>query len=206
MIGLLLVVATLLAPSAGADWSTLAPQVNRSIVLVSAADGSCTGFVVNTGVTDDHRTVDYVLTAAHCDGEKLYADHEPATVRWKDAKRDLLLLEVKDTGRPALRFAGSNPKVGEELASYGFGAGLERPMFRIAHVSDDSARVPDDDGGPFIMIDAAFVPGQSGGPVVNSAGQVVMIVQMGSDRLGLGIGADAITHAAGRFFEKPPHP
>jgi S1-C subfamily serine protease len=46
------------------------------------------------------------------------------------------------------------------------------------------------------------VPGMSGGPVVDASGQVVMIVQLASDRVGLGIGAESIRAKVGRFFAK----
>jgi len=54
--------------------------------------------------------------------------------------------------------------------------------------------------GPFIMIDSEFIGGQSGGPVVNLAGELVMIVQRGADGLGIGIGAETIKARVGRYF------
>ena len=45
-----------------------------------------------------------------------------------------------------------------------------------------------------------FVPGQSGGPVVNEKGEVVMIVQMGTNIVGLGVGTETIRDKVGRFF------
>jgi hypothetical protein len=115
-----------------------------------------------------------------------------------------MILEVADTGRPALTFAQKNPAIGEEVGSYGFGMALERPMFRLAHVSDDKAELPDVDGGPFVMIDAGYVPGQSGGAVVNAAGEVVSIVQRASGLVGIGIGAEAIRQKVSRFLPKTP--
>jgi S1-C subfamily serine protease len=182
------------------DWTGTAKKVSESIVYVESKAGSCTGFVINSGAKGD---MDHILTAQHCDGEALFADYMTARVVWKHAKSDLMVVEVADTGRPALKLAASNPKIGEEIASYGYGYALERPMFRIAHVSDDKAQLPEVSGGPFVMIDAGYVSGQSGGPCVNAAGEIVSIVQQASGLVGIGVGAETIRDKAGRYFEKP---
>lgn len=191
-----------------ADWTPIAEKLAQSVVYIETSEGSCTGFVI----ADDERgkdkeSVDHIMTAAHCEGAQMFADQVGARVLWKDTKKDLMVLEVADTGKPALRLAKSNPKVGDEVASYGFGWGLERPMFRTAHVSDDNTYIPQDGiGGPFMVIDAQFVPGMSGGPVVNAAGEVVLIVQRGGGGVGIGIGAETIKSKAGRYFQKPAKP
>ena len=56
--------------------------------------------------------------------------------------------------------------------------------------------------GTFVSLDSAFVGGQSGGPVVNAAGEVVLIVQRASNTVGIGVGADVIRERMGRFFGK----
>jgi S1-C subfamily serine protease len=197
----LVMLALSLASVAAADWSLIGSQLEQATVFIKNAKGSCTGFVIHSAVKKGN--TDFVLTAAHCDGDELFADHVPATVRFKDDKRDLMVLEVEDLERPALALAAKNPAIAEDVASFGYGYGLDQPMFRIAHVSSDKTYIPSNGiGGPFIMIDAAFVPGQSGGPVVNAAGDIVMIVQMGTrDGVGLGVGAEVIRKAVGRFFE-----
>jgi S1-C subfamily serine protease len=187
-----------------AEWTPIAEKLSKSVVYIESAEGSCTGFLINTDVKHDKDSdKDYVLTAAHCDGEKLYVDQATAKVISKDTKKDLMVLEVEDTGRPALKLAKDNPKIGDEVASLGYGWGLERPMFRTAHVSDDNTYIPEDGiGGPFIVIDAQFVGGQSGGPVINTAGEVVLIVQRGGGGVGIGVGAEVIRSKVGRYFEK----
>lgn len=194
----------LLALSLSADWSSIASTLNKSVVYIQTASGSCSGFVIHSSATNkDKEDVDYVMTAAHCFGEDLYVDQTVGKVLFKDVKKDLMVLEVPDLGRPALRLARDNPKIGDEVASLGFGWGLERPMFRTAHVSDDNTYIPEEGiGGPFIVIDAQFVSGQSGGPTVNLAGEVVLIVQRGGGGVGIGIGAELIRSKAGRYFEK----
>jgi S1-C subfamily serine protease len=189
---------------AAPDWSAVAEKVAKSAVFVESAEGSCTGSVINASAREK-KDKDFILTAAHCYGERQFADHMPASVVYRDEKsnRDVMILEVEDTGRPALKLAASNPARGSDVASYGYGFGMADAMFRQANVSSTSYFIPEDGiGGPFIMINAGFIGGQSGGPIVNAQGEIVMIVQRGSDSVGIGIGAEQIRDAVGRYFEK----
>jgi S1-C subfamily serine protease len=180
--------------------------VEKSIVTIGQTDTHCTGFVINDQAKskdENKKDVDYILTADHCDTKDLLADNTPARVIYKVAKKDLLVLEVDDTERPALKLAKEDPKIGDEVASYGYGFALERPMFRVTHIADDKTYIPEEGiGGPFIVTDAVFVGGQSGGPVVNTQGEVVMIVQRGGSGVGLGVGAEVIKAKAGKYFAK----
>jgi len=182
-------------------WTPLATAIGKSVVLVSS-EGACTGFVINASAKGDK---DYVLTAAHCHqpGKEIYADSATARVIFKDAKKDLMILEVDDLGRPAVTLAPANPQQGEEVGSFGHGYGLEEPMFRHAYVSNAAITLPDVEGGPLVMIDAAYVSGQSGGAVINSKGEVVSIVQRASNLIGVGVGVEAIRSKVARFLEKP---
>jgi S1-C subfamily serine protease len=185
-----------------ADWTVVAEKLAKSVVYIETSSGSCTGFVINTKA-GEKGDKDYVQTAAHCEGDDMYADNEKAKVVHKDTKKDLLVLEIDDTGRPALQLAKENPKLGEEVASYGYGWGLEEPMFRRASVSVEKMYIPEDGiGGPFVALDSQFVPGQSGGPVVNAAGQVVLIVQRGGGGVGIGVGAEILKSKVGKYYEK----
>lgn len=187
------------------DWTALSARIAKSVVFVTNRNGSCTGFVIHSDVkTKDDEAKDYILTAAHCEGYDLYADQTPAKIVFKDTKKDLMVLEVDDLERPALRLARENPKPGSDVMSFGYGYGLERAMLRVAHISDDDTYIPEDGiGGPLLVIDASFVSGQSGGPVINQAGEVVMIVQMGNAYVGFGVGAEVIRTKVGRYLEKP---
>lgn len=190
-------------PLRATDWSSVIKTLERSIVWIEVGDqGACTGFVID-------QTRHYVMTAAHCSpGEQvtLWADRVPAKVISRDTKKDLMVVEAKDIdpSRPALRPAAKNPERGQELMSAGFGFALERPFFGQTHVQDDALVIPDGNvGGPYISTDSSFVGGQSGGPVVNIAGEVVMIVQRGdAGTTGLGVGAEIIRERMGRFFAK----
>lgn len=190
-------------------WTTVAEQVKRSTVFVQIGEqGSCTGFIINDkakGGEDKKDDVDYILTAAHCDGSKLWVGGAPAIVKSKDSKKDLMVVEVENLNKPALRLAAKDPEVGDEVASFGFGYGLEDPMFRVANVAAKGLYIPHDGiGGPFISINASFVPGQSGGPVLNHAGEIVMVVQLGTPVVGFGVGAEIIQDKVGRFFSQVP--
>jgi S1-C subfamily serine protease len=201
MVGVFVVLAA--ARLGAADWTPVADKLAQSVVYVENAQGSCTGFVINSHAKNDK---DLIMTAAHCDGDKLYADNAVARVIWKDGKRDLMILEVEDTERPAVTLAKSNPLQGQELGSFGYGYGLEGAMLRIAHVSNASINLPEIEGGPFVMIDAGYVSGQSGGPCINAAGELVSIVQQASGLVGIGVGVETIRSKAGRYFEKPAKP
>ncbi len=189
--------------SAQTSWSPVAELVAKSIVYLEGTSGSCTGFVINAEVKEHDEDLDYILTAAHCQQQQLFADQQPTQVAWKDTKKDLMVLKVEDLHRPALKLARENPKIGEEVASYGFGYGLERPIFRIAHISDDRVYIPEGGiGGPLFALDSGLVPGQSGGPVVNARGEVVMIVQLTTQYVGLGAGTKTLDDKVGKFFGK----
>lgn len=190
----------LLLTLGAADWPSTAATIGKSVVYVASAGGHCTGFVINANVKGDK---DYILTAAHCDGKELYADGAAARVIFKDDKKDLLVLEVDDLDRPAVTIAAKNPNQGDEIASFGHGYGLEKPMLRIAHVSHAAIDLTDVEGGPFVMIDAGYVSGQSGGPCVNPAGEVVSIVQRANGLVGIGVGAEAIRDRVKRYLPKP---
>lgn len=197
----LLLVAVFISPIWAVEWNPVATRVMKSLAYLNGPEGSCTAFVI-----DSKR--DLVLTAGHCDqrtssGESaVLVDNTPTKVVSKDTKKDLLVLEVKGLDKPALRLAKADPQIGDEVASYGYGLGLERPLFRVAHISDNKLEIPVYTGGQLIAIDAAFVPGQSGGPVVNSEGDVVMIVQASGDGVGVGIGVETIKGKMGRYFER----
>lgn len=196
-----------LAPSTLAattnSWANVAEKLLNSVVAVTyEGEGSCSAFVI-----DAER--DLVLTAAHCGTSstaRIYVDFVPAREVARDNRQDLLVLEVKDVGddRPALKLADKDPKLGDEVASLGFGYGLQKPMFRVAHVAgvDVQVQIENVKGGPFLVFDAAFVGGQSGGPVVNAAGEVVAIVQLASANVGFGIGAEKIRDRVGKYFQK----
>src|SRR5688572_30256423 len=119
LIATLLMFMLFQATPALAQWTKVAPTLNESIVRIETGDGgTCSGFV-----SDNEK--DLVVTAAHCDGPKLYVDQIPATIHAKDLKSDLMVLYVRGIDKPALKMALKNPEVGQEVATYGFGLSLE---------------------------------------------------------------------------------
>lgn len=190
----LLFALSLVAPAFAADWSDVITRAEKSIVYIESEDGACTGFVID-------QVKHYVMTAAHCYSEKIFADLTPARVVAVDTHQDLMVIEVPniDPSRLALKLAAKNPERGTEVMSAGYGYALESAQFRIAHIADNNFRVPSI-AQTFYSLDATFIGGQSGGPVVNAAGEVVMIVQRGSDSVGIGIPAETIHARLGRFF------
>ena len=197
LIAALLALAVPAIPAFASDWSIVASATRASVVDIASGGGKCSGFV-----SDDTR--DYVVTAAHCDStgpnDVLYVDSMPAKVRVKDVKNDLMSLYVEGIDRPALRLAKDDPKIGHEVASYGWGWALNTPLFRVANISAQDMTVPGFETARYLAIDAAFVGGQSGGPVVNMQGEVVMIVQLGNDVAGWGVGAEMIKDKLGKYF------
>lgn len=192
--------------SAASLWNPIAEKVQKSLAfLVVGSQGSCTAFVIN-------EKENYVLTANHCfgtevEGKDLLVDNAPAKLIARDQKHDLMVLYVKGLDKPALHLAKEDPKIGDTVASYGFGLGLEHPLFRLATISATDTTI-DGSGLPehLIAVDAQFVTGQSGGPVVNEAGDIVMMVEAGGQGVGLGPGAETIKARMGRYFEHPGKP
>lgn len=194
-----LLVALALVPSLvfAADWTTAYEKLKDSVVYVETSQGSCTAFVIN-------EEKNLVLTAAHCYDEigKVYVDQRPASkVVYRDTKKDLMVLEVPDLNKPAVALAKNDPKVGDEIASYGYGYGLEQPFFKTHHTMGANIHINSDGyGGPYVGVDTAFNPGMSGGPVVNPLGELVAVVQFGNPSVGFGVGAETIRDKVGRYF------
>lgn len=200
----LFVVLFVLATAATAyasDWALAGEKLKASVVFLETSSGTCTAFVI-------HEQKNLVLTAAHCfdsDGvEKMFVDNKPVTkLVAKDTKKDLLVLQVDDLDRPALKLAPSDPKLGDSVASYGYGYGLESPLLKVHHVAADKLHIDQENiGGPLIAVDTSYVNGMSGGPLVNMSGEVVGVVQLGTNLVGFGVGAETIQDKVGRYFEK----
>jgi S1-C subfamily serine protease len=197
VLGLLLLNASMIAAQAP-DWTHAAELLERAAVkLTYDTEGTCTGVV-----SDKDRK--YIFAAGHCgpDAPKpIYADGALASVIYRENEQDLLVLYSPnlDGKKGQLRLAEDDAKTGDFVASGGYGYGFWH--VRIANVANPKAIVP---GlvGPFLVVNSGYVPGQSGGPVVNIKGEIVGVVQLASDRVGLGRGAEYIKDKVGRFFGK----
>lgn len=191
-------------PLHGDGWESVIKKAQNSVVFVENKGGSCTGFVIN-------QTEKFVMTAAHCaadQGDVLWVDRVKAEPVSVDTAKDLMVVKVPflDPTLAALSLAAHDPKIRQDVLSVGYGYGLERPVFKTAHVADTATNLPDLGGaGPFIAVDAAYTPGQSGGPVLDISGNIVSIVQRSDGgTLGVGVGAELIKERMGRFFETAP--
>lgn len=187
------------------EWAPLVKELAKSVVAIERDSNgtSCTGFVIHAKIRKEDKDLTYVLTAAHCEAPKLWADQAEAAVVAKNTEKDLLVLAVEHLDRPALKLAKDDPNVGDQVGAFGHGYGLEKPIFRLTHISAQTYIPYQGIGGPLYMTDSTFVGGMSGGPVINAAGEVVMMVQRGTDSVGIGVGADTMRSKIGRYWEKP---
>ena len=126
---------------------------------------SADGYIVTNNHVVDHATEVTVTTS---DGKTL-----AAKVIGADAKTDLALLKVKDSGTfPFVKFAAHTPRVGDWVIAVGnpFGLGGTVTAGIVSARGRDIGSGPYDD---FIQIDAPVNHGNSGGPTFNTDGDVV---------------------------------
>ncbi len=174
-------------------WLIVAQKLAASTVKLTG----CSGIVI-----DANRK--HVLTAAHCGTDKpedLLVDSEPAVVVSKDIDYDLLVLKVPELDKPALSLAKDDAKAGQLVASMGYGASLEKPMFRTNTVSIEQVQI-ESLKGQWVLFENPFVGGQSGGPVVNLDGDLVSIVQMSNATTGIGRSVKLLKEKVGRYFTR----
>jgi S1-C subfamily serine protease len=181
------------------DWTVIAEKLEQSVMQISA---DCSAFAI-----DEER--DFALTAKHCTNEDptkpTIVGLIPSSVVADDVQFDLTVLRVPGMEAKALKLAADEPKAGTEVGTWGYGYGLKRAMFRHAWIGNRRMNFPGLDG-EWIMFDNSYVGGQSGSPIVNAAGEIVAIVQMTTDRVGFGRGADIIRDRVGKYFAKPKQP
>jgi len=115
-----------------------------------------------------------------------------------DAKTDLALLKVKDSGTyPFVKFAPHTPRVGDWVIAVGnpFGLGGTVTAGIVSARGRDIGSGPYDD---FIQIDAPVNHGNSGGPTFNTEGDVVGVNTAifspsgGSVGIGFAISSDVV--------------
>jgi len=126
---------------------------------------SADGYVVtNNHVVDHSKTVQVTLD----DNRTL-----DATVIGKDAKTDIALLKIKESGSyPYVQFGKAAPQVGDWVVAIGnpFGLGGTVTAGIVSARGRDIGAGPYDD---FLQIDAPINKGNSGGPTFNVTGEVV---------------------------------
>ena len=98
-----------------------------------------------------------------------------ATVVGSDARTDVAVLKVKETGFPALKIGNADSlKVGEPVLAIGSPFGFDYSA-SAGIVSAKSRTMSRETAVPFIQTDVALNPGNSGGPLFNQRGEVVGI-------------------------------
>ena len=178
----ILAVSLLVSPAQAFNWSGVFMQVQKSVVQLFHARGTCTAFSIN-------QQKGYYLTAAHCLGENMAMWKEATTatgtqhtfrvlrVLGSSIELDLAVLEAAEGLQGLPR--GRVPNKGDEVASIGYAFGEPEPFIIgaiITHIKEARSY------GRYrhiIMKDNQDIGGMSGGPVVDTKGRLVGMVQQG---------------------------
>lgn len=107
-----------------------------------------------------------LITVVTVDGVRL-----PATLLYKDGKRDLALLKV-DAHTPYVRLAKNEPTTGQEVIAIGNPLGLN---WTVSHGIVSTLNRDIGEGFAFTQIDAPINQGNSGGPLFNMNGELIGI-------------------------------
>ena len=168
--------------------------INKQIAEGESAalpSGSGSGFFLDAEghvVTNEHVVAEGTeFVVVQSDGRE-----RPATLIGADANSDVAILKV-DGPVPAVALLGDSQALlpGQPVLAIGSPLGTFTNTVTEGIVSALGRTVPDDDGGPDLLTDAAINPGNSGGPLVTLGGQVVGINTLG------------IIDAQGLFFAVP---
>ncbi len=152
------------------------PQNNQPAI------GQGSGFVFSTKDSISSGKT-YILTNNH-----VVENAEKITVRFKngqefeakitgrDPQSDVAVLEINESGFPALSFSDSSGlKVGEWVVAIGNPFGLSHTLTVGVVSAKGRTSIGMNDYEDFIQTDAAINPGNSGGPLVDLDGKVVGI-------------------------------
>ncbi len=157
----------------------------ESTVRVSAR--TCSGNLIGSGFVIDGVVVTnrHLVDGAGAAKIELGSDLTVARVMATSSDVDMALIDARslvksENGRTLLRWASSNPPVGEALAFAGHaGGGATQVVVSTVHTYASGG--PYGVGGDVLLIDALTQGGFSGGPVFNRQGEVVAMLQ-GFDR------------------------
>ena len=144
----------------------------RLTVVHPFGQGSCSAFSI-----DQKRSL--FLTAQHCTRTKevyITGDEAPVKIMYEDEFNDLAVIQAIGQSRTSLKPAQTDIEAEVPVILLGYGHGWNQPLSVAASSVEQYLwfRHPLD-------LYTTFTPrcygGQSGGPIVNTAGEVVSIVQ-----------------------------
>jgi serine protease Do len=140
------------------------------------SEGQGSGFLIDASgyiVTNNHVAGDAEkITVTMQDGRKF-----DAKLVGHDARTDLALIKVEQTGLPFVAFGDSDhARVGDWVVAIGnpFGLGGTATAGIISARGRD-VRLTDNDANDYLQVDAPINFGNSGGPVFNTSGEVIGI-------------------------------
>lgn len=180
----------LFAPvSAHTEWGSVMHRVRPSLALltfVSYRPHPLTGEMVEVPSSCTAWSIRFdgtFVSAAHCaPGRDHKVDGYDAEIMTTDKDLDILILRVPGLKKPALTF-GDNPKLGQMVATYGYGYGTEDPLVLVGYIANPQHTYPEE-AGEWMTLDHPFIGGMSGGPIVNESGQVVGVASQSNERTG----------------------
>ncbi len=157
----------------------------ESTVRVSAR--TCSGNLIGSGFVLDGVVVTnrHLVDGASAVKIELGSDRTVARVIATSDAVDMALVDARplveaEGGRTLLRWASSNPPIGEALMFAGHAGGGDTQVV-VSTVHTYASGGPYGVGGDVLLIDAPTQGGFSGGPVFNRKGEVVAMLQ-GFDR------------------------
>jgi len=166
--------------------------VSPSVALIQGESSSGTGFVVEPGVVVTNKHV--IQTECIADlrvffpsASKGLQGPQPATVIYKDPKRDLAFLRVNRTPTPLQMTLDHAFKRGQEITVVGNPAMTDGPTLINAVSQGIMSTEATLDGQHFFQMGVSINPGNSGGPVLDSDGTVLGVVTLRDpEKQGLG--------------------
>lgn len=100
-------------------------------------------------------------------GARIISRRSGAEIARSNRLLDLAVLRADLRGAKALPLAKETPKIGEEVAVFGYAFASKRVAFQFGRVS-----LPLDDDGALVL-DLMVIGGDSGGPAINAQGELV---------------------------------
>ena len=154
-------------------------RILPSVVFVSAADGTGTGFVVKPGLVATNRHVVGTSTAITIRSET--GPNLRGRVVYRSASEDIALVSFDDRSLPAARLGQTALlKAGEVVIAIGYpyssrngmqgGPTISRGLFSSMRLLN---------GIPYLQSGATLNPGNSGGPLITLKGEVVGMNTLG---------------------------